>query len=81
MLAKLRIVGVHLVILSIIAGGAAAASLTFGRETQARRVPPFPHLPVRMIADPTSDPIDLADDGLPANDAGVGPGIRCPHFG
>jgi len=71
MLAKLRIVGVHLLILAIIAGGAVAASLTFGRETQALQVPPFPHLPVRVIADPTSDPIDLADDGVPPNIAGA----------
>ena len=65
MLAKLRILGVHLVILSIVAAAALAASLTFGRVTQPRRLPPFPHLPVRSHGHAKSDPIAQANAGVP----------------
>jgi len=78
-LAKLRILGVHLVILSIVAAAALAASLTFGRVTQAPRLPPFPSLPVRIHDNATTDPIARANVGLPPGEGhgkGPDPGVR-----
>jgi mannuronan 5-epimerase len=72
MLAKLRILGVHLLILSVVAAAALAASLTFGRVTQPRRLPPFPRLPVRIHDNAKADPIALATAGLPPPGGALG---------
>ncbi len=72
MLAKLRILGVHLLILAIVGGAAGVASLTFGRLIQTRQVPRFPHLPVRLHGDSRYDPIAQADAGLPPGDDEAG---------
>ncbi len=64
-LAKLRILGLHLLILGVVSGAATAATLTFGRVAQARRLAPFPQLPVRIHYDAKASPIWLAMAGLP----------------
>ncbi len=72
MLAKLRVLGVHVLILLIVAGAAVGASLTFGRTSQPRYAPPFPHLQVRIHTDVRIDPIALANGGFPPSTAESG---------
>lgn len=69
MLAKLRIIGVHLLILTAVAGGAAGASLSLARVAVPWRLPHFPALPPRMPQAGQESPIGLAQDGLPPDAA------------
>ncbi len=69
-LAKVRIVGIHLLILGVVGVSATAASLSFGRMPERPRARHFPVLPVRIKQGGIVGPISLAMAGMPA-DAGV----------
>ncbi len=67
MLSKLRILGIHLLLLAAVGGAATAASLTFGRMPQNARVGHFPVLPARLEPAITTGPAWLAMKGIPSN--------------
>lgn len=69
MLAKLRIVGFHLLILCAVAGAGAAASLTVARVPVRWRLPHFPALPPRAPELGAASPIALVQKGLPPGSA------------
>ncbi|SRR6266581_2867173 len=67
MLSRLRIIGIHLLIIAAVSGAAAAASLTFARMPQTTRVHPFPILPARGEPAITAGPAWLAMKGIPSD--------------